>query len=223
MRRRLTYANVASTLALISAVIAMSIGGAVASGVLVTSKQIKNGTILTQDIRKGAVKSSDIGTNAVRSGDVQDDAIQSADIGAGEVQPENLSLPAPAQLQDNSPDTVQAPRSFVLANVAGTYSKVDPSSLLEVTWTGTAAAGFSPCIFQLRIDGQPAGANAGETYVANSSTISVSVSALFSGLAPGPHSIEVWASSTQDGSFPCTVGPAHAGIGQTFVVAEQIV
>lgn len=218
-----SYSAIASTLALVFSLAALCIGGAMATGVIVTSKQIKNGSIRTQDIHKNAVRTSDIGTSAVMSTDIGTGAVQTSDIGAGQVAPEDVTMPAPAQISETSVETVQAPDGFVVVDVAGSYAKADPSSLLEVSWTGTVATGFSPCIFQLRVDGQPSGANAGEIYVANSSTLSVSVSALFSGLPVGPHQVEVWAKSSLEGSYPCTVGPASAGIGQTFVIAEQVV
>lgn len=220
---RHTYATVASTLALLFSLAALCIGGAAATGVFVTSKQIKDGAILSQDIHKSAVRSSDIGGGAVKSADILDGAVGSADIGTGQVQPEDVSMPSPAQLQETDVSAIMAGDAFALADNAGIYNKIDPTSVLEVDWSGTASAGFSPCKFQLRVDGQPSSASAGELYVANGSTLSVAVSALFSGLATGPHQIEVWAVSALEGSYPCTVGPASAGIGQTFVVSEQVV
>lgn len=217
------YAAVVSTLAL---VVALTGVGAQASGVFVTSKQIKNGAILSQDIHKSAVKSSDLGKSSVKSVDIGEGAVQTSDIGTGQVTPDDVTMPAPAQLQENAGDvaTAEVSDSFSLVDAVGTYSKQDPGSILEVDWTGSAAAGFSGCVFQLRVDGQPSGTGTGEIYVANGSTVSVSASALFSALPAGAHQIQIWAKATIGGaSSTCTVGPATAGIGQTIVVSEQVV
>jgi hypothetical protein len=82
---------------------------------------------------------------------------------------------------------------------------------------------ISGCVFQLRVDGQPAPNGGGEVF--GKGTVSVASSALFSGLAPGQHVVEVWARITVGNAAPnsCTVGPQKAGIGQTTVVSEQVV
>lgn len=107
--------------------------------------------------------------------------------------------------------------------VMGTYAKRDPTSVLQLTWTGTARADFSPCIFQLRVDGQPPIGGGGEVYVQNSNTVSVSAQGLFTALSPGPHEVAVYARlPVAGGSHPCTVGPEHAQIAQTVNAAELI-
>jgi hypothetical protein len=234
------YANVVATLAL---VIALTGTAAIASGVLVTSKTIRNGSILTQDIHKDAVKSSDIGTGAVASADLRDGSVgtadigeggvesgdigtgqvNSADIGNGQVTAQDVSLPDPKQIQEGDVANGLFGPGYALLDSVGTYAKEDGASSLEIDWTGTVATGFSGCIFQLRADGAAAAPDAGTVYVANGQALSVSATALFAGLSTGQHSIELWAKSTLEGGpYPCTVGPAFAGIGQTFVVSEQV-
>jgi hypothetical protein len=96
-----------------------------------------------------------------------------------------------------------------------------------VDWTGSVeghnGGETSGCVFQIRVDGQPSAAGAGEVF--GKGLTSVSASALFTGLAAGPHKIEIWARMVVDTSAgnSCTVGPAAAGIGQTVVVSEQVV
>ena len=82
LRRRLTYANVTATLAL---VIAVAGGTAYAAD-----------TIGSSDIINGQVKSPDIGTGQVQSVDVRDDALAdgglgSADIANGQLNDEDIT------------------------------------------------------------------------------------------------------------------------------------
>lgn len=245
--------------AIIAAIVAVLVSalGASAATVFVTSKQIRNGSILTQDIHKGAVRSTNlqnggvrsadigtgavassdiaggavgapqIGTNAVTSDEIGTGQVQSADIGDGQVTPSDVTMPPPDQMAEPAGEVARTDvgEGYELVDNVGTYTKADPTSALQVDWSGSAAAGFLPCVFQLRIDGQPSAAGAGETYVQNSQTLSVSSSSLFDGLAAGDHSVEIWARVVGAGgaSYPCTVGPAGATIGQTVVVSEQVV
>lgn len=221
--------NNAGALALIALVVALlgaCIAGANAAGVIVSSKQIRNGSILTQDIHKGAVKTSDIGTSAVKSGDIGTSAVQSSDIGEGQVTPDDVTMPDPDQLVDSDIAKAEFGEEFGRLSDVGTYAKEAPDSLLQVDWTGSAAAGFAGCQFQIRVDGQASGPGAGVFFVANGGqAVSVASTALFSGLPTGAHTIEVWARTVGGGGaqFPCTIGPASAGIAQTFVVSEQVV
>lgn len=215
------YPTVVSTLAL---VVALTMSGAYAID-KIGSKQIQNGSIRTADLHKGAVKSAKIGTGAVRSADIGNDAVQTADIGTGQVTPQDVTMPPPAQLQSNGASMSEVGNDFTLVSSVGTYAKMDSASVLELNWTGTAhfVFGGSGCLFQLRIDGQPSASGGGTVFVRDME--SVSVTALFTGLATGAHTIEVWARQTPQGPgmSGCTFGPANAGISQTFVVSEQVV
>lgn len=221
MKTRVSYSAVVSTLALF---IAISTGGAYAID-KIGSKQIQNGSIRTADLHKGAVKSAKIGPGAVKSADIGNEAVQTADIGTGQVTPQDVTMPAPAQLQETSETSVTVGNDFVLVDAVGTYDKQDSASVLEVNWTGTASFNFggSGCLFQLRIDGQSSANGGGTVFVPG--TESVSVTAIFAGFATGTHTIEVWARQTPQGSgsASCTFAPANAGISQTFVVSEQVV
>jgi len=214
------YSDVVATLAL---VVALTMGGAVAAGKLtITSKDIKNGSVKTQDIAKNGVRAADIKNGAVKSADIGTAQVTSADIGTGQVTPQDVTMPPPEQLQRSAsePAVGSVAEGFELVASMGAYEKVDPGSALEVTWTGTAEAGMSPCVFQLRVDGAPTGG--GEVYVGGM-TMSVSASALFEGLPAGAHQIQIWARSVgAGGRVPCTVGPASAGISQAFVITEQV-
>jgi hypothetical protein len=90
IRRRLTYANVIATLAL---VLALG-GGAYAAFQLprnsVRSMNIKNGQVKARDIGNNQVRSSDIKNGQVKSEDIKDGDVTSADIGAGQVKSANI-------------------------------------------------------------------------------------------------------------------------------------
>lgn len=84
-RPRLTYANVASTLAL---ALALSMGGAYAAEKVgsnqikknaVKSKHIANGQVKTADLRNGAVKTAKVRDGAVTSSKVLDGTLQGSD------------------------------------------------------------------------------------------------------------------------------------------------
>lgn len=85
--RRLTYANVVSTLAL---VIAVGGSGAVVASVAVPknsvgSPQIKNGQVKTPDLGKKSVTAPKIRAGAVRGNHVQDGSLGAADLSTGSI------------------------------------------------------------------------------------------------------------------------------------------
>lgn len=211
-------------IAVVALVAALSgIGGAYAGTVLITGKQIKNGSLTTQDYRKGSVRTSDVQNGAVGSPDLTNGGVSTADIGANQVQPTDLALPAPQVGVEAGTASAEVGDGFTLVDPVETYVKVDPTSILEVTWTGSAAAGFLPCQFQIRIDGQEPAGGAGTIYVANGSVNgNIMTSVTFSGLPEGPHDIAIYARSV-GGSTTCTVGPEQAQIKQSFITAEQVV
>jgi hypothetical protein len=74
LRPRLTYANVAATLALV-----LALGG----GTVYAANQLSKNSVRSKHIAKGAVKRPDLGRNAVTSPKVKDGGIKAADIAAG--------------------------------------------------------------------------------------------------------------------------------------------
>jgi hypothetical protein len=211
--------RVALVLAAFALAIALSgVTGALAGQLLIGSKQIRNGSVLTQDIHQ----------NTLKSGDIRNSTIDGADIGAGEVGSTDLTLPPSEQLVEQSASAAPVgPAAFSQVDVIGTYAKEDPTSTLAVEWNGTAAAPDpASCIFQLRVDGQPSTGTGGEVFVGIQQALSVSTAALFAGLPAGTHTIEVWAQAGEqhmgEGPFTCTVGPPATGVTQTFPVAELV-
>lgn len=250
--RRL-YPVAASTFAL---VIALTGAGAMASGVLVTSKQIKNGTITSQDLKNNGIRgadiksdaigssdiasgavgageiagssvgSADLADDAVRTSDIAPSAVTSSDIGDGQVTASDVTMPEPLQIISGATITKNVGHDFDLIDEVVTYDKQDANSILQVDWSGSAAAGFLTCVFQLRVDGFIGAPGAGETFMGNGQVSSINTSGLFESLGTGPHRIEVWArtnSPADSAVYPCTIGPESAGISQTFIVSEQVI
>src|SRR4051795_1564622 len=81
--RRVTYANIASTLAL---AIALGSGGAYAAGLArnsVGSRQIVNHSIKGHDIRDNTVTGANVADGSLTSADVADGSLTAADVAAG--------------------------------------------------------------------------------------------------------------------------------------------
>lgn len=226
--------------ALVVSVLGFCLAGASASGVFVTSRQIKNGTILSQDLHNNGIKSVDVKNGTVSSADIGNGDVASADIGEGEVHTgdigtnqvfaQDVNLPESEQLVETPANTGSAEvgGKFALVDEVGTYTKEVNESKLEIAWTGTVQASFVPpsistegCVFQLRVDGQT-GVNSGGEVLGGHSTTTTSVAAtsLFE-VPAGPHQIQVYAKSLVGNSI-CIVGPTELGINQTFTVAEQV-
>jgi hypothetical protein len=222
MKLQIRAALAIATLALVAAV--SGIAGAVAGQVLITGKQIRNGSLTTQDYRKGSVRTSDVQNGTVASADLATEGVQSQDIGTNQVQPSDVEAPDPQLGLEAGAASAEVSDEFVPLDPIETYVKEDPTSILEVSWTGSASAGFLPCQFQLRVDGQAAAPGAGVIYVGNGSVNgNVMVVVDFFGLAVGPHEIAIYARSVGGAGSTCTVGPESAQITQTFITAEQVV
>jgi hypothetical protein len=233
MKLQIRASLLIAVLALVAAL--SGVGGVYAGTVLITGKQIKNGSLTTQDYRNGSVRttdvrngtidSADIGNNEVSTADIGEGEVRAGDIGSNQVQPTDLQLPAPQQGVEAGTSSAAVSEEFTVLDPVETYVKVDPTSVLEVTWTGSAAAGFSPCQFQVRVDGNPPADEAGTVYVGNGTVNgNITTSVTFAGLGEGPHEIAIYARAIGGGgTFPCTVGPEQAQIKQTFIIAEQVV
>lgn len=215
--------RVALTVAVLALVAALGgVGGAVAGTALIGSKQIKNGSVKSIDLKNDGVQSADLAANSVEG-----EALAPASV-EGEV----LALPEPTECQVTGATTIRPGTAFEkLADIC-TANKVEATSALEVTWSGTAeghnGGEASGCVFQLRVNGQPSAQGGGETFVKG--TGAASATALFTGLGSGPVTVELWArlvnpaSNMNPTSDICTLGPASAGgVMQTVDVSEAVV
>lgn len=223
MKTQVRFSTAISVVALVAAL--CGVGGAYAGSVIITSKQIKNGTILSTDIHKAGVKSTDVANGTISSADIGNGDVTSTDIGANQVTPADVSMPAPLQV---IPPTASGPVTTEgfskLADVA-TYSKAQSESVLEVNWSGAVTSGpGTNCIFQLRVDGNEPSGGGGEVF-AQATPVNVATSAQFTGLAAGDVTVQIWAKATAiigpGGS--CVIGPSNPSIDTTIGIVEQIV
>jgi hypothetical protein len=93
LRSRLTFANVASALALF---VALSTGGAYAAGTI-DSEDVIDDSLLSVDIKNGQVRGVDLGSNSVNSGKVIDNSLHSVDVHNGTLAPDDLKRGAAAR------------------------------------------------------------------------------------------------------------------------------
>lgn len=188
----------------------------------VTGPNIAADAVTADTLARNSVTAAAIAPGQVTSAEIGDGAITSSDIGEGQVTPDEISVPEPVQIrvQDGTFPGRLVTGTYTHVATVGTYTKQEDSTSVQVSWVGSALSQFGPCIFQLRIDGQPSQHDAGEVMAFGLS--SVSVTALFKAPPAGRHTIEVWARHNYETSeYRCTVGPAET-IGQTFVIAEQL-
>lgn len=131
MRFRPTYANVASTLALV-----VALSGTAYAAATITGAQVKNESLTGRDVRDGSLTGRDVTNNSITSSDVRELTKQ-------DLRPGVLPTPGPgvrieasgAQTVPNGPDNVfemdteaydtggmyTAPDDFVTIKRAGTY------------------------------------------------------------------------------------------------------
>lgn len=150
-RKRLTYANVVSTLAL-----ALVIGGgtAVAAGIApnsVGSIQIKNGNVKTPDLKNNAVKSAkvkdgtltgaDVADSSLASLDILDDSLTADDLGANSASQSEIATDgvAASEIQDNSIDAGEIVNNSLTSADLGTGS-VRGSELGTITQRSAVSA-----------------------------------------------------------------------------------
>ena len=95
-----------SIIALILAVTAGAVGGALANGVLIGSKQIRNGSVKSVDLKNNGVQSADVQNGTVSSADVKNDGIASSDLAPNSVEGEAI---APAIINAAKPPATTLP------------------------------------------------------------------------------------------------------------------
>src|SRR6478609_5095851 len=124
--RIVTYANVASTLAL---VVALS-GGAYAAGLVGTS-QLKNGAVTAPKIAARAVTSTKLGSGAVVGGKIKTGAVTSGKLAPGAVGSTAIAdgSVAPGDLSAAVHDEIAAPHGGFTQVTNNTIQQVGPSSV----------------------------------------------------------------------------------------------
>jgi len=113
-KHRLSYANVASTIAVF-----LALGGGVAYAANeIRSGDIAPGAVRTSDIHKRAVTSGKLAVGAVRSNQIADGSVGSRQIGASAVAPSNLEFPVfiAATPSGGSAPVTSGPDPYPVAN-----------------------------------------------------------------------------------------------------------
>ena len=209
------YQRIAPTLAIILSLSALCLGGAIASGrLIITSKNIRNGTVSSVDLKNNNVKSVDVANSGITDPDIASNAVTPADV----------EMPPPVVADPTGLNGAVTTDGFSQLADAGSYSKVQPESTLEVQWAGVASSGIGTnCIFQVRVDGAEPQGGGGEVFTQGNAQ-NVSTVGLFPALPAGPHEVEVWAKASAyaggGGGPSCTLG--GQGNDSTFVMNEAV-
>ena len=169
IRRHLTYANVAATLAL---VLAMS-GSAYA--LIVTSADIKNGTI----------KSIDVGNDKLTGTDLKNRSVGTADLGL------NVNSAGVSKTSVSSPET----QANELASVTMTLKKPgDVLGVLTLQTDGVAAPSTTLTLTPY-VDGVQHGSH---TYVVPAEGSLETVTILCNAIPAGSHTFSIWSDNPND-------------------------
>ena len=75
-----------------AAVLAVFGGGTAVAGSLITSAQIKNGTIVGADVKDGGLKGADIKNSSLKGEDIADGGIKGADVKNGSLSNQDISV-----------------------------------------------------------------------------------------------------------------------------------
>jgi hypothetical protein len=210
-RSRLTFANVVSVLAL-----CIALGGTATAAVLITGKNVKNGSLTGADLKD----------NSVGSVDVQNGALVAKDFKAGQLPAGPKGDPGPqgppgkdgangTNGVDGAPGTpavykrtsltysggITTPNTlyqFVQERVVGSFTKDRGDSVIEVIANGHGYTWSGGCSWQIRIDGKN---NQGETtslydgteaQVESQQAVPYTIDSVFQGLAAGSHEVTLW-------------------------------
>lgn len=233
---RLTYANVMATLAMFVALGGVSYAAITLPANSVGTKQLKN----------KAVTGKKIASNAVTSGKVKNFSLRQIDFKLGEL-PAGAQGPAGPKGDKGDPGATGAAGipatikrtvlvqavfagdaapsgTFTQLASVGTFTKQAAANVIKVTWNGHARAlnatsGF--CDFQIRIDGAAPDDNAGRAVTGGTNTFGtpVGVTALFSGLAAGSHTVTVFDRGSVAAGGSCDINPGQ--FPETFLIEEQ--
>jgi hypothetical protein len=110
LRRRLTYANVAATLALF-----LAMGGTAYAAATIGSAEIIDNSIQSADVKNGALTSLDVKNETLQSADIKDGSLTGADVADGSIDLGDLGTYARVEVQ---------PFVVVLPVVPGSYNTV---------------------------------------------------------------------------------------------------
>jgi hypothetical protein len=135
IRPRLSYANVAATIALF-----LAIGG----GTVYAAAQLGKNDVRSRNLAPGAVKTSDIGKNAVTSAKIRNGTVRGADIAAGVIQSDVADVTGSAGgggqsiPPDGSPVAVPLTGTTTFTPQAGQVSALAAEGQFAVATTNSA-------------------------------------------------------------------------------------
>ena len=100
LRRHVTYANVTATIALVAA-----LGGTSYAAVMVTGRQVRDGSLTGADIRNKSVTGRDVRDRSISGADVRDRSLSGSDLKPGSIPANRLRNPLSGQ--SGTPSTVR--------------------------------------------------------------------------------------------------------------------
>ncbi len=218
---KLSYANVASTLALVLA----AGGGSAYAASQITSKSIKDGTIQTKDLAKktrSALKGQTGATGARGATGAPGAAGTAGTPGAkGETgaKGDTGAAGAPAVTKrtilpyDGKIDSAVSGVGSVKVRDIGTVTKTTADTVLRVTLSDTAqvSGGANYCSFQVRVDGVNAvgSTTSFDGFEATTTQLQpapFTMTSVFAGLSAGDHAVSLWTRGSSSGTCSSNLG-----------------
>lgn len=195
--------------------IALTIGvaGTATAASLITSADIKNGTIQNIDVKTGALTGLKVKNKSLTAKDIKPTI-------AGPTVVTSLGI--------GGTNTSNPGMAFTEVEGVGTFTKQRNNSLVRLDWTSHAnvvgpmdvGAALLFCEYQLRIDGKVADgtapASSGSPFaVIGEGVNSFSLSGVFTGVGKGDHEVTVW---LREGASSCVLNAGN--FSQTVFVTE---
>jgi hypothetical protein len=201
-RKRMSYANVAATLALF-----LAVGGGTAwattNYIITSTKQIKPSVLKKLHGANG--KNGKNGQNGTNGTNGTNGATGAAGAAGASGSAGTPALYKRTDLHYGSLATDSSPTgSYQQLEVIGTFTKLNASTAITLVWTSHATggngAGVTFCQYQLRVDGLDDQGSASTSYSGTAASGAVvydahsafSVTDVFTALAAGSHTVSVW-------------------------------
>jgi hypothetical protein len=177
----------------------------------VTGAEIAPGTITGSDVAPGAFGTQHLAFDPATQPEL-DTHKAGADHDARyytKTQADALYAPVRTRLQYSAfHEAMPEPGVFEPLLTVGSFTKLRSESDIVLHWTGHATTTASHCNFQLRIDGAHDGANTGTAVMQGAGQFGVT--ALFTGLPAGAHTVSIWVRGLGNATPPrCGLNPGN--------------
>ena len=126
-RSGLTFANVVSVLALF-----VALGGSATAAVLITGKQVKNGSLTGVDVKNSSLTGGDLKNNSVGNLDIKDGDLLAKDFKPGQL-PAGPPGPQGQQGEPGIKGDTGTARAYALVNSDGTLVAAKTKNVVQVT------------------------------------------------------------------------------------------